>query len=55
MIVCLRGFILSMSEKYGLIDDGLVVFDDSTGLIEDVKRWSERGSVRCDLVEGEGW
>lgn len=53
MIVCLRGFILSMSEKYGLIDDGLVVFDDSTGLIEDVKRWSERGSVRCDLVEGD--
>ena len=53
MLICLRGFIASMSEKYGLVDNGLIVFDDSTGLIEDVKRWDERDSVRCDLIEGD--
>ncbi len=52
MLVCLRGFIISMSETYGLVNDGLVVFDDTTGLIEDVVEWDERDSVKCDLIEG---
>ncbi len=52
MLVCLRGLIVSMSEKYGLVKDGLLVFDDSTGLIVDVRRWDERNSIRCDLIEG---
>jgi len=42
-----------MSERYGLVNNGLVVFDDSTGLIEDVRRWDERDLVKCDLVEGD--
>lgn len=53
MIVCLRGLIVSMSREYGLISDGLVAFDDATGLIEEVTRWDKRDSVRCDLVEGD--
>lgn len=53
MLVCLRGLIVSMSERYGLVNNGLVVFDDSTGLIEDVRRWDERDLVKCDLVEGD--
>ena len=53
VLVCLRGLIVSMSERYGLVNNGLVVFDDSTGLIEDVRRWDERDLVKCDLVEGD--
>jgi len=53
VLVCLRGLIVSMSERYGLVNNGLIVFDDSTGLIEDVRRWDERDLVRCDLIEGD--
>lgn len=53
MLVCLRGFVVSMSDRNGLVDDGLVAFDDTTGLIEEVVRWDERGSVRCDVIEGD--
>lgn len=53
MLICLRGLIVSMSEEYGLINDGLVTFDDTTGLIEDVTRWDKRSTVKCDLIEGD--
>ena len=52
MLICLRGFIVTMSEKYGLINNGLLVFDESTGLIEEIKSWDERVSVKCDVIEG---
>ncbi|MGC8975891.1 MAG: amidohydrolase family protein, partial [Thermoprotei archaeon] len=52
MYVCLRGFIITMSERYGLVSDGLLVFNESTGLIEDITRWNKKSSVRCDFVEG---
>lgn len=53
MHICLRGLIVTMSEKHGLVNDGLLVFNESTGLIEDVTRWDKRSSVKCDLVEGD--
>lgn len=51
-IIGLRGMLLTMSERYGIVNDGLVVFDDSDGVIEGVVKWGERLKYRCDVVEG---
>lgn len=54
-LICIRGFIISMSERLGVLRDGLISFSDKTGYIEDVVEWDERSRVKCDVVEGDGY